>query len=203
MASQVDHLIVAVADLDSAGGWFRDRFGLSSVSGGKHPGHGTANRIVPLGASYVELVAVIDQEEAFESPFGRWVSGRSSDEPVVDGFVLRTDDLDEVAGRLGIDIVEMSREKEDGSILMWRLGGFQRTLDEGLPAYIEWQVDEALLPGATRIDHPGGEPSLVRLDVSGSGRLAQWIADSPSVVVGDGPPSIKATIRCGVREFEI
>lgn len=45
----IDHLIVCVGDLDEAARSFKDRLGLNSVEGGRHPGHGTANRIIPLG----------------------------------------------------------------------------------------------------------------------------------------------------------
>ena len=49
-------------------------FDLPSVDGGRHPGWGTANRIVPLGDTYIELVTVVDEAEAAQSPFGRWVA---------------------------------------------------------------------------------------------------------------------------------
>jgi hypothetical protein len=40
------------------------RYGLASIEGGRHPGWGTANRIIPLGDAYIELVTVVDDEEA-------------------------------------------------------------------------------------------------------------------------------------------
>ena len=48
-------------------------------AGGRHPGHGTANRIVPLGSSYIELMAVVDRVEADSSPLGSWVERRLVD----------------------------------------------------------------------------------------------------------------------------
>ena len=54
-------------------------FGLPSVEGGRHPGWGTANRIVPLGDTYIELVTVVDDEaEAAQSPFPLVIVGARS-----------------------------------------------------------------------------------------------------------------------------
>ena len=72
----IDHVIVIVEDLDAAARRYYEQTGLASVSGGRHPGHGTANRIVPLGSSYIELMAVVDRVEADSSPLGSWVERR-------------------------------------------------------------------------------------------------------------------------------
>src|SRR6476469_4083347 len=53
--------MIAVTDLDAAGREFEARHRLASVAGGRHPGWGTANRIVPLGDAYLELVAIVDR----------------------------------------------------------------------------------------------------------------------------------------------
>lgn len=66
----IDHLIVCVGNLDEAANNFKERLGLSSVEGGRHPGHGTANRIIPLGGCYIELLAVVDPSEAKNSTAG-------------------------------------------------------------------------------------------------------------------------------------
>src|SRR4051794_22384701 len=71
---ELDHVLIAVTDLDAAGREFQSRYGLVSIAGGRHPGWGTANRIVPLGDTYLELVAAVDAAEAAGSPFGRWVA---------------------------------------------------------------------------------------------------------------------------------
>ena len=71
---ELDHVLIAVADLEAAGGEIEDSHGLASIEGGRHPSWGTANRIVPLGDSYLELIAVVDAAKAAESAFGRWVA---------------------------------------------------------------------------------------------------------------------------------
>ncbi len=73
-ALRIDHVVYVVDDLERGAAEFRDRLGLASVGGGRHPGWGTANRIVPLGREYIELVAVVDRDEAKRSEFGRAVT---------------------------------------------------------------------------------------------------------------------------------
>ena len=97
---ELDHVLIAVTDLDAAGREFEARHGLASVAGGRHPGWGTANRIVPLGDTYLELVAAVDTAEAAGSPFGRWVAAAPSGRPL--GWAVRTQELDVIAGRLGL-----------------------------------------------------------------------------------------------------
>src|SRR5687767_15772991 len=46
---------------------FEARHGLASVDGGRHRDFGTANRIIPLGSTYLELVAVVDPGAAARS----------------------------------------------------------------------------------------------------------------------------------------
>jgi hypothetical protein len=69
---ELDHVLLAVTDLAAAGRELQVRYGLASVEGGRHPDWGTANRIVPLGASYLELIAVVNQAAAADSSLGRW-----------------------------------------------------------------------------------------------------------------------------------
>jgi hypothetical protein len=42
---ELDHVLVAVDDLDAAATRVEERYGLASVEGGRHQGLGTANRI--------------------------------------------------------------------------------------------------------------------------------------------------------------
>ena len=82
---RLDHVAYAVRDLDETAVRFREEHGLDSVAGGRHVGFGTANRIVPLGDQYIELVGVVDRAEAEVSPFGRSVLERTAER---DGWLL-------------------------------------------------------------------------------------------------------------------
>jgi hypothetical protein len=67
---RIDHVIYAAADLDAATARIEDELGLTAVGGGRHEGHGTRNRIVPLGGGYLEVLAIADPREASTSEFG-------------------------------------------------------------------------------------------------------------------------------------
>ena len=75
---RLDHVVYAVPDLDEAAVRFREEFGLDSTEGGRHERWGTANRIVPLGDQYLELVAAVHEPMAAETAFGRGVLERAA-----------------------------------------------------------------------------------------------------------------------------
>ncbi|MEX1277701.1 MAG: VOC family protein, partial [Chloroflexota bacterium] len=71
MLDGVDHVVIAVDDLDSAAGALERAVGLACTGGGRHEGLGTANRIAFLAdGSYVELIEVEDAQAARNGPIG-------------------------------------------------------------------------------------------------------------------------------------
>src|SRR5215216_4908360 len=126
VAVELDHVLIAVADLAAAAEEIEARHRLASIDGGRHPGWGTANRIVPLGEAYLELIAVVDESDAAHSPFGRWVAGaqRKPAQPL--GWAVRTRQLDDVARRLGLTVDAGSRAGRDGRLVRWRLAGIEQ-----------------------------------------------------------------------------
>lgn len=196
MGVVIDHLILCVPDLEDAASELAS-LGLSSVPGGRHQGHGTANRIVPLGENYLELVTVIDGEEAAGSVFGTWVAGRVSASLEVDLLALRTDDLAEVCSRLGIEPEPpMSRVRPDGIELTWELAGLNEALVRSLPFFIQWHVPDEDLPGAAPIDHSLGEVRLEEVMLTGDvGVLSSWTAGTSAIRLESGTPgSGRATL---------
>ena len=193
-ALAIDHVLVAVDDLVAAGTIVEARHGLASVDGGSHPGWGTANRIVPLGDAYLELIAVFDPDLAARRAFGRWVATAAPGEPL--GWAVRTDALDEVAGRLGVSITEGSRATPGGDILRWRSAGLDVAAAEpGLPFFIEWG-DGVRLPGRTAVRHPMGDVRLRRLSLSVEpDRLASWLGENDlPVSVKSGRPGVASIL---------
>ena len=189
MTLAIDHVLVAVPDLDVAGEELEARFGLASAPGGRHPGFGTANRIVPLGPAYLELVAVADPARAAGSVFGRWVASAPPSRPM--GWAVRTDDVDAVAARLGLAVEPGSRRAPDGSLLRWRTAGIERAAAEPyLPFFIEWG------PG-TPFPGGGDGPGIERLVVDGAaGRLGEWLGGA------DLPVDVRPG-RTGVSEIAV
>ena len=108
---ELDHVVIAAADLEAAAIVLEERYGLRSLEGGRHPGWGTANRIVPLGGAYLELVAVVDDQEAAGSAFGRWVAAARPRPLKLLGWAVRTDELDALARRLDLDVIAGSRTR--------------------------------------------------------------------------------------------
>lgn len=189
---ELDHVLVAVSDLADAARELEARHGLASVRGGRHPGWGTANTIVPLGDAFLELVTVVDEVEAQASVFGRWVARALPTAARPLGWVVRTRRLDDVVERLGLDVRPGSRVTPDGHLVRWRLAGLDRAAAEPtLPFFIEWAGGTAL-PGATAVEHPAGRTSIAMLELTGDAdRLGDWLGPHHMpVTVHAGPPGV-------------
>jgi len=173
---ELDHVLIAVADLAAAGREIEVRHGLSSVEGGRHPAWGTANRIVPLGDSYLELVGVVDAAQAAGNAFGRWVTSGLGGSARPLGWAVRTSQLDEIARRLNLTVHVGSRATPSGEQLRWRSAGMeQATAEPSLPFFIEW-APKSKLPGDAAIRHRAGTARIDRLSLSADlGRLAGWL----------------------------
>ena len=192
---RIDHVIYAVEDLEVAGGRFRADFGLGSIAGGRHPHWGTANRIVPLGRDYVELVTVVDRDVSRASGFGRPVlDAIARGQPLV-GWAVRTDDLQAIANRLGLEVEHGSRTRPDGSVLAWKLAGVAPGLAGGaLPFFIEWDVRPELHPGAADAAHDVSPVGIASLEVTGDEHsLYEWLGESQLPLrILEGAPSLSA-----------
>src|ERR1700676_3310184 len=75
MLTAIDHIIIGVYDLEKAAAQFDEKLGLQPSGGGIHPSGGTANRIIVIGDSYLELIAVRAPEEAQQSMLERMAKG--------------------------------------------------------------------------------------------------------------------------------
>ena len=187
----IDHLIVCVGDLDNAARNFKNRLGLSSIEGGRHPGHGTANRIIPLGGCYIELLAVVDPSEAKDSAFGNWAIGRTKTARGVDAVCIRTDDLAAVCTRLGLEPTAMSRRRPDGTELKWSTAGLDLAIENSLPFFIEWHVAEDQMPGRSQVIHDREVNGIEEIVLSGdTARLAKWTENVPAIRIVEGHSSI-------------
>lgn len=190
MSAVVDHVIVCVPDLGDSVAAFETEHRVISVRGGRHRGHGTANLLIPLGDSYIELVAVVDAEEAQGSAFGSWVQRRSSLR-TADGVAIRSDDLDSVCARLDLEPVAMSRPTDTGVELHWRIAGLEQLVNAGLPFFIQWDIDPELHPGRIAVAHPRGDVRLDGVVISGDvDMLRAWTVDTENVELRQGEPGV-------------
>jgi hypothetical protein len=162
---EIDHVVIGVPDLEVVASRLYDDHGLVALAGGHHPAWGTANRIVPLGSTYLELVAVVDPEVAAGSAFGTWIADMAAGR-AGGGWAVRTHDMAATAERLGLDVVAGSRVASDGRELRWQLAGLPQDgdVDRTLPFFISW-AEGTSLPGSATVHHPAGVSALARLEV--------------------------------------
>jgi hypothetical protein len=199
-------VLLAVTDLAAAARAIEERHGLASIEGGRHAGWGTANRIVPLGESFIELIAVVDPAEAAGSSFGSWVARGATSEGKPLGWAVRTDDLDDAAGRLGLAVDAKSRKDASGRTLRWRVAGIDEAAAEpSLPFFLEWG-DGTPFPGRAPVTHPAGEVEITSLELVGDRqRLADWLGSHRlPITVREGAPAVAGVILSGASgEFTL
>jgi hypothetical protein len=178
---RIDHVIYGTSDLDEAAARFAAA-GFEVVPGGAHEGVGTHNRIVPLGADYIELLAILNPEMAAASPLGRLIAERIARGDGWIGWGVAVADAAEEAARLGASEFSVRRRGTG------HLAGLLEALTEPfLPFFIQREPGE---PGA-----------IERVEVSGDrARLDAWLggAELPVEVV-DGPPAMLAVTVRGRR----
>jgi glyoxalase-like protein len=202
---RVDHVIYAVTDLGSAAARVTADSGLASVEGGRHPGWGTANRIVPLGKSYLELVAVVDSSEAAASDFGRPVLEALATGERLVGWAVATDNIEAIARRLGLEVTGGSRTRPDGVTLSWRLAGVGRALATGaLPFFIQWHGPPELHPGSAAAAHSVTPRGIAWVEASSDEpSLHTWLGDHDLPLrITDGPQALSA-VAISTTEGEV
>jgi catechol 2,3-dioxygenase-like lactoylglutathione lyase family enzyme len=180
----LDHVIYAVRDLEEASARFREQFGLPVVVGGAHPG-GTRNAVVFCrDHSYLELLAVDDPDGDFARRLAQIVPTGEG----LCGWAVRTDDIDAVAGRLGLHVREGSITRADGTVGTWRTAASFDPSDAHLPFVIQYAAGRR--PGV----EPDAPDRLAWVEVSGDeDRMREWLGDAGiDARVSDGPPGLRA-----------
>ena len=191
---EIDHVLLATRDLAEAARELEARHGLRSIAGGRHPGWGTENRIVPLGDAYLELVAVANLEEARDSAFGQWVARAGSHLLRPLGWAVRPGDLDDVARRQGLAMTSGARRHSNG-----RASGVadgRRRPGSGravAPLLHRMGARGRAFPARPT---PDVQARLVRLVLEGDpSRLASWLGGHAlPLEVGLGAPAVVAVI---------
>ncbi len=128
MLSGIDHVILACADPDGAAAELEAALGLAATGGGCHDAHGTYNRLLWLGDSYVELMGVFDPGLAARSWWGAHISRLLEKSPAAyAGLALASDDLAADIERLRgqgapiSDPIEGERRRADGDLVRWSI----------------------------------------------------------------------------------
>ena len=179
MLLELSQVIYAVHDLDVAARRIAS-YGLTVLEGGRHPGLGTANRIVPLGGSYFELLGVVDEQEARGNNFGRALLAQLQQGDHLVRWSLRTDDIDRVAAERGLKPERRSRQRPDGVLLSWHAAGLELSLQEGwLPFFMQWD-DPTQYPGALPVQHAQRVHDIAWLEITSRDDqfLQRWLGSA-------------------------
>ncbi len=180
--SRVDHLVIAVRDLDAAARDYARLLGREPSTHGAHPALGTRNVVFGLANCYVELLAL-----ATPSPVHPVASGLAAFlEHVPEGLLaiaLGSDGLEETAvmlraaGLALADPVELDIAEDDGSRRQARLLAMAREQTRGVNVFAITH-DRAAIPVAPPRGSPGASATAVDHVVLFSddltGALALW-----------------------------
>ncbi len=148
--------------------------GLDPLDGGLHPRFGTRNMLLPMnGYQYVEVVEVLDHPASDKAPFGQAVRARSEAGGGWLGWVVSVDDIGPIEQRLGREAVDGNRHRPDGVELRWKQIGVKGLMsDPQLPFVVQWEIEDALRPGA---DKPS-DVSIAGLQIAGDpARVTDWL----------------------------
>ena len=147
-------MLVAARDLEAESRRLFDAYGLEAIAGGRHPGVGTANMIVPLGDTYLELITVVDADEARNNLRSIRVTRALDQGRTFVTWAARTEALDALrrglaaAGRSVFPIEFGSRVRADGRLLRWRTMELAPPEEDScLPFCIQWDVAPDDWPG--------------------------------------------------------
>ena len=144
----LDHVVLSAPDLRRAVADFAARTGIEPTRGGSHPGLGTANFLVGLGAdAYLEIIGPDPGQPTPTTRRPFLVDQLRT--PRVVTWAVRTGDLDaavSAARDRGYDPGvprAMSRESPTGDLLRWRLTPPRPDYEAGLvPFLIDWGATE-------------------------------------------------------------
>lgn len=191
---RIDHAVLAVRDLEAASERLLEEHGLASLAGGRHP-WGTGNRIVPLGAQYVELLAVVDRPVGERTELGRLILEATTDGDRWWAIGVADDDLEGTAARLALPIESGSRALEGGGELRWRMAGITDPRRAAhLPFLVEWDLEPGSHPGEAPIEHASGATGIAWVEVTGDAdALSDWLGDADLPYrVSPGEPGVVA-----------
>lgn len=198
--TRIDHVIYGTQDLDAAGQRFWHEYGLASYEGGLHPEYGTANRIVPLGDAYIEIMGIHGEAAARMNPLGDFVLSQIDGGDRWIAWCLRPDDIDATASRIGSVAVPGHRTRPDGTSVTWLLAGLEIALAEPpLPFFIAWD-DPANMPGHQTLEHRSEATGIAGVEIAcDPARLREHAgSDLPAIIV-DGEPGIVAVTIAGAN----
>ena len=171
MATQIDHIVIAVRNLDEASRDYAGA-GFNVLPGGEHTGGATHNALVTFtDGSYFELIA-FTQPDQEPNPPHRWWNKLAKGEGLVDYAVLSEDLAQEAAeiqdrGAAIDGPYDGGRIRPDGQRVAWRtLRSSDSSADAGLPFIIDDLTPRPLrVPNGASSHHPGNFNGVAGLTI--------------------------------------
>lgn len=207
MPFAVDHLVLATPDLDRGMQEVERLTGIAPTVGGQHPGRGTRNALIALGAdAYLEIVAP-DPDQPGPTA-GRWLGVDAVTVPRLTAWAAKSGDLDQRrdrAVRHGVPLGEVrsgARHRADGVVFSWRHTDPEPPVAGGvIPFLIDWgqspHPSRAAAHGASlvdfRIEHP---------DVDGVRRMLRAV-DLDVVVTNAAEAALVAVVAGRYGRFTL
>ena len=163
MPPMLDHILLGSNDLQRGIAFVEQHTGVRAAFGGTHPGRGTQNALLSLGASsaqekgrYLEIIAPDPQQTDGTSPLLGTIQKLA--EPRLVGWAAHPRNIEALAAQLkryGIVAdgpTPGSRKRPDGKELHWQTLNLQDDASGLLPFCIQWS-DNSVHPS---VDAPSG-----------------------------------------------
>lgn len=203
---ELDHLLYATPDVDATVAELESRFGVTFRPGGRHPGWGTRNRILPLGGRlYLEVIGPDERQP--ETAGNRILNVDLLDAPRLAWWAVRPSTMAATCAEFGAagfvpgEVIEGRRELHGGDTLTWRITDpHVRVLDGLLPLLIDWEGTTH--PGADasgmtltdfRLEHPDHARLLPIFRSLGLRAVAP--GDAPALIATFDTPNGSVTLR--------
>lgn len=144
LPAAVDHLVYATPDLQAGIDRIEKLLGVRASPGGQHPGRGTRNALISLGAgAYLEIIGPDPDQPAPAQP--RPFGIDDLEEPRLVAWAAKGTGLEQLArdaARGGVTLGAMisgSRRRTDGVLLTWRYTDPRTVVADGIvPFFIDW-----------------------------------------------------------------
>jgi len=144
---RIDHVIVAINDLEKGIAKFEELTGVKPVVGGEHPGRGTHNALVSIGEhTYLEIISPRKNLESAEKKISEYMQKYEELTPI--GWAVTTSDPNGSRGLVAAldlptsEIQDGSRVKPDGTKLEWRTFAIREGFSI-IPFFINWGENSA------------------------------------------------------------
>ena len=207
----LDHVLIAVNDIDQAGRTFSEYLGFTVTPQGSHPDRGTCNRLIVFESEYLELIAVQEAEPALRHRTDL-VSFLAQREGLF-MFALGTRDIDRTIGSLrlrGVSVQDPtigSRTADsDKGGYSWRSAAVDSTLTPGSATFLiqhDQTIAKRYQQPANPTQHPNGALRVAQLTLAVEDARAAAARWQQLFKVPAGPESAARHVLGDVRRAAV